>query len=345
MTDPELNPFDILNAIEIPVPVGKTTYVGGRVCFAMMFFLSAQGDGSIPARLVRAEARVREVFGTDCYDFWTAQEPFRPTPVKTTPPPDLGTLHDDFVANDAQSKTGAFNFKLWTGRRDGKAPPTQMVSYFYERAHEQEAYAEYDMAETFQVNIPLPTIEEMNQPSFLQQLFASLCEILRPLSAVGGLCLATPLSAAVLQDRQHLLYPLLNTHPGLLVGQALDMAAGTRFRMSAVNWLTAVHADLLDLCGGADEVRGALSLDGFHTKDFADGGLLIQAGPSPQGGDTTQGIGIPHYGELARALEPARLQFEGRIPHVPAYGPEDVLYAPDLLAKTQNAWLARFDHM
>ena len=225
-------------------------------------------------------------------------------------------------------------------------PATQMLTYFYNRSHEREAWAEHDKAATFQVNIPLTTIEQMNRPQFLQKLFAELCNILEPLSAVGGLCMATPLNWAVLQEHRGVLLPILDNHPGLLVGQAFDMSLGMRFNMSAVNWLTAVHGDLTERCGGLETVKKQLTRDGFETALYGDKGLLVQAGPSPQLGNIEEGVTLPHYGDLARALKPARLKFSGRGPHVLHYGTDDMMYyTEETLAKYQNAWLSRFDEM
>lgn len=344
MVNTDFDPFDVLNAIEIPVSAGKKTFIGGRICFSMMFFMAAKGDFTIPARLIEAEALVRRSLPLETYEHWTAQDPYRPTSIAKMPPPAPADLLDEFTTRQ-EEHSGALNFKLWNGRRDGKDAPTRLVSLFYERSHDRPSHAEYDVAESFEVKIDLPTLAAQGQQGFLQKLFVGLCELLRPTSAVGGLCLSTPLSAGVLQDNEHLLYETINNHPGLLVGQALDLAYGSRFGMSAVNWLTAIDQTLLERCGSAESVVGQLSLPEFQTKPFGSGGLIVQAGPSPQIGNVEAGASLPHYGQLARALQSARLTVEDRMPHVPAYGPEGVIYAPEVMIETQNAWLARFDEM
>lgn len=81
--------------------------------------------------------------------------------------------------------------------------------------------------------------------------------------------------------------------------------------MSAVNWLTATRGDLLALCGGRDDVLRRLDRPGFQTAGYGAGGLLMQAGPSPRIGNLPKGAGLPHYGDLARALRLARLHVDG----------------------------------
>ncbi len=344
----EFNPFEVLEAIAPSVTVGQREYVAGRICFAMMFFIPANFRFNVPERMVRAEARVRQDINQNTYTFWTAHEPHKPTKIAKKPPSDPAELLEAFVAQNETHFNGTFNYELWTGKLDGKAPATQLLTCFYDRSQEREAWAEEDSAATFQLNISLTQLEWQQQqhPQFLQKLFAELCDILQPLSAVGGLCMATPLARIVLQDQQQVLLPLLDNHPGLLVGQAFDMDYGMRFRMSAVNWLTAVHGDLLALCGGRETVLEQLTRPGFETTSYGNDGLLVQAGPSPQLGNLAEGITLPHYGDLARVLKPARFQLEkGPRPHVLHYGPEGMIHSEKLLIKSQSAWLARFDKM
>ena len=148
------------------------------------------------------------------------------------------------------------------------------------------------------------------------------------------------------QQEQGVILPLLTNNPGLLFDTAFNMTGHTRWRMSAVNWLTAIRGDLLELCGGPEAVLAQLTRPGFETKRYGESGLFVQAGPSPQLGNLEADLMLPHYGDLARALKPARLRIDGgRRPHVAYYGPEEVLYSEELMAETQNAWLARFDDM
>lgn len=116
--------------------------------------------------------------------------------------------------------------------------------------------------------------------------------------------------------------------------------------MSAVNWLIAIRGDLLALCGGPETVLEQLGRSGFHTAPYGDSGLLVQAGPSPQLGNLAEGVTLPRYSDLARALKPAHLHINGGpMPHMAYYGPKDALYSDEQMAQAQNAWLSRFDTM
>lgn len=110
--------------------------------------------------------------------------------------------------------------------------------------------------------------------------------------------------------------------PGLLFDAAFNMTTHTRWRMSAVNWLTAIRGDLLDLCEGPDAVLAQLGQPGFQTARYGESGLFIQAGPSPQPGNLKTSLMLPHYGDLAganvRSLCP-HVQFRTTLPDFPDF--------------------------
>lgn len=348
MSDMGINPSEVIEAIAPTVEVGRKTYVAGRICFAMMFFMPPDGRFSAPPRMVEALGRVERDLPPELFEFWDTDEPYRSGAVAKEMPPDPTAMLDEFMAANATHVTGVFAGRRWNDRRDGTSPTIQLVSWYYDRVLEQDSHKDVDRSNTFQVNIPLTLLDRLNRPQFTQKLFADLCGILQPLFAVGGLCMATPLDPVILQAQQEkeVLLPLLENQPGLLFGSAFDMSGHTRWRMSAVNWLTAIRGDLLALCGGPETVLKHLTRPGFHTAPYGDSGLLVQAGPSPQLGNLAEGVTLPHYGDLARALQPARLHIDGgRMPHMAYYGPEDAMYSDEDMAQAQNAWLARFDAM
>lgn len=103
-----------------------------------------------------------------------------------------------------------------------------------------------------------------------------------------------------------------------------------------------IRGDLLALCGGPEAVLEQLGRPSFH----GDSGVLVQARPSPQLGNLAEGVTPLHYGDLVRALKPARLHINGGpMPHMAYYGPKDALYSDEQMAQAQNAWLSRFDTM
>ena len=348
MNEFDFNPSEVIEAITPMVTLGRTEYVAGRICFALMFFIPPNGTFSTPPRMVEALARVRQDFPLDLYDCWDTDAPRRPAEFIKHPPPNLDQALAQFMAENDTQYTGAFWGQYWAGRVDGRTPVTQYVAWYYDRVLERESHRDLNESNTFEVNIPLTLLDRLNRPQLVQKLFVDLCNILQPLSALGGLCMAAPLDITLLQAQQAQgsILPLLTNNPGLLFDTAFNMTAHTRWRMSAVNWLTAIRGDLLELCGGPEAVLAQLTRPGFETVRYGESGLLVQAGPSPQLGNIKAGLTLPHYGDLARALKPARLRIEGgRRPHVAYYGPEDVLYSEELMAKTQNSWLARFDEM
>jgi hypothetical protein len=141
------------------------------------------------------------------------------------------------------------------------------------------------------------------------------------------------------------LYPLLHRFPGLMNGWATNMNFEVGDRMNTINWLTAMHEDLLALCGGCEAVRAQLTLPGFEFADYPSG-LIVQAGPSPLLGDRETGETMPLYGQLARALRPARVPVpeEGHrvASNYEALGSE---FDDDILRASQVEYLTRFDTM
>ncbi|MEJ6401454.1 type VI immunity family protein [Yoonia sp. 2307UL14-13] len=348
MGEMDFNPSEVLEAIAPTVMHGKSEYVVGRICFSMMFFMPADGNYSTPPRMVEAEQRVATEFPREIYEHWVFEDPYARNSKKGETAPSLTDRLANFMTNNETHYNGAFGGKYWVGRKDGMAPPVQFLQWYYDRVLEKESHAELDEANIFQLNIPLTVIDDLARPKFTQKLFSDLCQILQPLSAVGGLCMATPLAAILQQKQKELetLLPITDNHPGLLFGSAFNMSQHTRFRMSAVNWLTAIRGDLLELCGGRDGVLDTLTRPGIETAPYGDAGLLIQAGETPQMGNLAEGVILPHYGDVARALRPARLHIDGgRAPHVAYYGPEATNYSDEKMWAAQNAWLARFDEM
>lgn len=354
MSDPEFNPSEVLEALSLTAKHGRSEYVVGRICFSMLFFIPPDGTMTTPLRMVAAEKRVARDFPRDLYPFFQAgTDPetggdFKPMDAAKATPPEPEDIAQRFMAQNETHHGGTFWYRFWNGRLDGKEPPTQMVTWFYDRSLERASHEALDESHDFQVNIPLTLLDRMNRPQALQKLFADLCAILQPNAAMGGLLLEQPLAEALAQTshEQEVLYPVLQNHPGLMAGNALNMSNQTRWRMSAVNWLTAVRSDLLELCGGREAVLEGLQRPGIETANYGGGNLLIQAGPSPQMGNVEAGVLLPHYGDVARALRPARIVAKaGQPAHIMNYGPERILYDPAALVETQNAWLSRFDAM
>lgn len=351
---PEINPFDLLDAIAPTVTMrDRSVMIAGRIAQGLMFFcdpVAAEGQKTVPQRFAQAAAYVNARIDPRLYQFWNAHEPYVASKTITLSPPRAPL--DLLEEWEASGSLNAFCQKLWAGDNRGESPPTRMLTFFHQTRYEGPTFTHKATTSSFQLNMPLPWLAEQGQAGLVQTLFRDLCTILEPRSAYGGLIMATPLNISILQGgNQAVLKPILDTHPGLMVGEAFWMESTMRFDMSAVNWLTAVDAMLLDRCGGREAVQAQLDLPGIQTREMGPGGLMIQAGPSPQLGHTGEGVTLPHYGAVARALKPARLDMVNRRPelrtsrgaHVKDYGSELAEYDQDLLSTEQNAWLARFD--
>lgn len=198
-SDPELTPPEVMEAIAPIVQIGRKEYVAGRICFALMFFLPPDGTFSAPPRMIETLARVYRDFPPELFESWDADAPYQSGIMTRQPPPDPDKALAAFMGGKMTHVTGAFAGRRWNGTLDGMVPTIQLVSWFYDRTLGQDSNKDVGRSNTFQVNIPLSVLDNLKRPQFTQQLFAELCNILQPLFAVGGLCMATPLDAAILQ--------------------------------------------------------------------------------------------------------------------------------------------------
>ncbi len=311
----ELSFFNILDAIEFPHTRGKSsTGVIGHMAYSMMFFLRPEQNYVVEERMAAAEAHIRALIPVDHYLFWKPDGGEKSYAVQKHPPTPPGEILEKYRQ---KRRPGAFAYLLWNSAEDGRDAPTHHLEYFYNSDTAQPHFAEANLVGNFQLTFPLPWLEARDDPGFVQTLFVDLCRHLCPFHAASGLHLSTSLDPIWLQQGAEEFYPFLKKHPGLMHGRSLAVWMGGRFGMYTVNWLTAVHEDLLDRCGGRTVVLNQLELDGFAFWDYPDG-MIVQAGPSPQMGDREAGVKIPHYGELARALKPARVEANGYKIHAAA---------------------------
>ena len=168
-----------------------------------------------------------------------------------------------------------------------------------------------------------------------------------PLHAQAGLCLTMTGNYIWTQaEGAESLYPVLSQYPGLIAGNAADMTFSLGDEMLPINWLNAVHNDLLDRCGGRESVLSQIDQAGFELWNY-DNGLVVQAGPEPLLGNQEAGAKMPHYGVLARALKPARISSDERNGSWRAlnYRRPDDIYDHEQDRATQHEYLTRFDAM
>ena len=148
----------------------------------------------------------------------------------------------------------------------------------------------------------------------------------------GGLAINQPEATDVRQLQSKGVYEMARRHPGYEVDDCGGTVLVAGDAIKGVNWLTLISARFVERLGGAAALRGRFS--GSIALHEVSGGLLIQAGPAPEAGDSEQGDLLPLYREVARALAPVRLATH------PSLGPAELgSFGPEGTAR----WLRRFD--
>jgi len=129
---------------------------------------------------------------------------------------------------------------------------------------------------------------------------------------------------------------------GLDADEPSDVLFKCREGLRWPTWLNAVSDRLLERAGGALAVANTAGPE--ITTHAYTGGTIFQAGAYPQFGDTTQGLQLPAYRAVARALKPLRANYAARIFNVP---PDDPQYQdmdePDARRAYARRWTNRFD--
>lgn len=334
--DDAVSLFRTLDDVRVEHMHGDERVVIGRVVFSMMFFMTRSTDPELRRQLVEVEAYCRRLVPLERYRWCMAEG-------------ESGKLYD--LRDDREVGRAYRVWQEWLDRETTTfglfdfdrhwAAPGHMVSLSTGRELHRAGWQSY-----FQFNVPLPWIEERDRPGLVQSAFCDLARILEPQHGQGGLCMAAAWDPAVMQGGgTEALYPLLHRFPDLMNGEASNMRVEVGDRMNTVNWLTAVHDDLVRLCGGREAVRAQLTLEGFEFADYP-GGLVVQAGPSPMLGDRETGETMPLYGQLTRALRPARVLVpdDGHrvASNYEALGSE---FDDDILRGSQVEYLTRFDTM
>lgn len=193
----------------------------------------------------------------------------------------------------------------------------------------------------FSVVLPFNWLKGKDGELAFQKLVHSWCQILKPFHGYAGVGAIQSMDTIEKNRTIHLVYPLAKRFSGLDVDDPGTIASsmkrgGGTLKIKGVNWLTALDDKCFEQLGDRQAVLSNLG-DEFVLYEY-EGGVLIQAGLTPQLGDVNQQH-IPHYyQQLARKLKPIRLVFpEGYY----------LIKSPNKNkqsnAEASNAWLARFD--
>ncbi|WP_232434268.1 type VI immunity family protein [Burkholderia ubonensis] len=173
------------------------------------------------------------------------------------------------------------------------------------------------------------------KPNFSLLLDALLrwCAILRPAHGNAGFCIVMEPNDT---SGEKYAYPLLQRFPGFDIHTPSSFALDVEEihdRIKTVNWLTVLDDGIVDELGGKATLRAALEPDCLmHAYD---GGIVIQAGPLPQLGDTYRDVSaLASYRKVAKLTKPVR------------YAPTGALFKvfPPMIAREEaEKWVARFD--
>ncbi len=159
------------------------------------------------------------------------------------------------------------------------------------------------------------------------------CAIFKPVH--GGAGFSFIFSSAMSQNSVYTLQ-IMKRFPGIEFIDGVAVARETeeeQNRIKGVNWLTVLNYELVEQLGGLEQMKKAL--EPACTIHNYDGGVLIQAGPTPRIGDAQRGDIPTEYRMVARFTKPIRFEnYDERLFRVP-----DGL---DDKAETLE-WIRRFD--
>jgi hypothetical protein len=157
--------------------------------------------------------------------------------------------------------------------------------------------------------------------------------LLKPAHGVAGFSLI--FEAGLEQHAKHA-YSAMKRHPGLefIDSDSFSIEVESQFnRIKGVNWLTVLGDEVLKELGGIETARKALE-SGSTLHEYT-GGVVIQAGPVPQLGDSYHNLIPQRYREVAQFTQPVRFEnYQDSLFRVfpPLDGPTEAI-----------SWVRRFD--
>lgn len=186
----------------------------------------------------------------------------------------------------------------------------------------------------FAATLPFGWLKDKDGQKAFQHLVHGWCQILKPHHGYAGLGIIQGVEMMEKIRTSYLAYPLAKRFPGLEIDNPSIVAMHIGDGIKGVNWLTAVDEGCLTRLGGRAAVLAQLD-ENFPLYEY-EGGVLIQAGPTPQLGDVNRQHFPRYYQHLARILAPLRMRFPAGHPMIQPANGEDSTEA-------SNQWLARFD--
>ncbi|WP_321959289.1 type VI immunity family protein [Burkholderia cenocepacia] len=195
-------------------------------------------------------------------------------------------------------------------------------------------------ASTLTFSVPVPFI--VTNPTAFQKLFVDCARRLRVYSGYAGY--ATNLSLTKRDENEPTEYWLSRRNLALDAGDPMIGAMHLREKIKTVGWLTAIDKQMVEKVGGISTLRNELPPDWFALYDV-NGGLVIQAGPAPLPGDSSDGAGKGQpvapasYVVLNAALKGVRAVTVSRLQRGVWGGPAPCY---DTVPESDE-WLRRFD--
>lgn len=197
--------------------------------------------------------------------------------------------------------------------------------------------SKWDRWSTVVATQPVGTVLDMGYGAYVGDVLA-WCNLLRPAHGTAGLAMIPDFGGAV-RSSALLAYPGLVRYPGFDWPDASLWAVMAREdhdrHIRTINWLTVLDDAFVETLGGQAALAG--KLEPAVTLHTWNGGILLQAGPAPELGDTNAGD-IPRlYGSVSDATR--RLHFTDFSPR------HGFLEAPSpvLSGEASRLWVDRFN--
>lgn len=158
------------------------------------------------------------------------------------------------------------------------------------------------------LHIQLPMRWFADHPGEFPAYVLEICKRIRPLNGYAGVGFQLPHTFEGQIKSEFLIAPVAKRFPGVEVDEPSQTSIHiTRGGIKGVNWLTILDDRYLPEVGGLDYLRMRLPEETFPFYKY-DGGLIIQAGPWPQIGDTTKNLWPQNYVTLAKVLKKIQIK-------------------------------------
>lgn len=189
------------------------------------------------------------------------------------------------------------------------APPMMCLLDLFNKEYDQQAadvrldFAGLDFRGGGSVTLNVPAEWVEADPTGYANWYAELAGTFEFCSGLAGYGVDyTDLGEANTVALQRL-YGLGRRHPGLDVGAKFSNHLGQGIK--GVNWLTFLHPNFVDRLGGREWLGNALRQPTIRVRDLPSG-VMIQAGDTPEIGDTNRQQTCPDYHQVGRVLAPIR---------------------------------------